>query len=82
MPDGAAVAVAAQFLKIDIADNNGIDIGIAFPDNAVPGKAEIGGGKDPGLGILDIHVFHVGQVADCSRNTGVHLVFNGRACAQ
>lgn len=49
----------------------------SFRGDAIPGKGEITGGEDAGLGILHVHVVDTRKVADVAREDDEALVFDG-----
>lgn len=50
------VAVAPQLLEIQVVNNHGLHIGIAFGGNGIAGELGVGRGENPGLGIMDVGV--------------------------
>ncbi len=60
--------MSTQLLKVKVVNDDGFYIGIAFGRHRVASEFDIGWREDTGLGIVDVGVFHKGQVAGASRN--------------
>ena len=74
----AAVGVElVEQVEVDIGDENHLGVGGSLGAASVGGEGEVAGGEDSRLGILDVHVVHLGQVAHATGNDHEALVFDG-----
>jgi len=75
--DTAVLVQLCEQIYIHIGDENHFGIGGRLGLYAIGGKSEVAGGEDHGLGILDIHIMHVGKISHTTCNRDVTLVFYG-----
>ena len=69
-------AVMSQLFEVEVVNNHGFHIRIAFGSDGVPGKLDVRRREDPGLGVVDVGVLDERQIARTAGDRHVKMVLD------
>ncbi len=68
--------MAAELFEVEIVDNHGFDVRVAFGGYGIPSKFRVSRCENAGLGVMDVGVFDKGQVTRATRDGHIEVILD------